>query len=213
MKTRNPIEPIDRKSLEFCKTNIPNTTIPYSLPTNYTDINGQNPKIKDVINSKDIVFSKEQLTNDNWLFTIEDYQIQEIAIKKFKETYKLWIIIQTSEMIEEIKRKERDEKLEKDKKRRWDMDHFKFPSQESSAIEQALVVKRFLNTDDFKNSHSSYDGELINLFREGDEIWHYNERIIESRCGHFGEFLLLIRENKIIYSPCLSIEYRDNWGF
>ena len=74
------------------------------MPTNFIDINDKNPKPKDKISTKNIVFKKEDLMESNWLFTLQEYAID--AEKAFKALKWKWVIVRSNKMIREIEEKE-----------------------------------------------------------------------------------------------------------
>jgi len=209
-KLGNPLEPVNRVSDLSSNTKIPNTNISYSLPTNFIDINGKNPNLKDKISIKNVTFHKEELTEHNWLFTLQEYRDVVEKVFKTPSNWK-WIVIRSDEMIEEIAKQEKlkYEKEEQTREERYDKHKM---IADTSKIDPKLIISKFHTIEDFQESHPEYNGQMLNLFQKGDEIWHYDDTISEEQNGCFIECFLLIRNHTILYSPLLQRQFRDCFG-
>jgi hypothetical protein len=224
-KLGNPIEPVNKVSDYLSNTNIPNTDIPYSLPTNFIDIDGKYPNLKDKISTKNIVFKKENLTEYNWLFTLEKYS--EVVEKSIKTCKWKWIVVRSSKMIEEIFRKENVKKQRDKQNKQNRYNNYKYTEQvDASKIPSNLIVAKYNTLKDFLDNkdnwreypnksinsgkHGNYDGAgeaIIKQYKQGDRIWHYSEFIIaiDLLPGTYKELFFLIRNDKIICSPIINV--------
>jgi len=220
-KLGNPIEPVNRVSDYLSNTIIPNTNIPYSLPTNFIDIHGKNPSLKDKISTKNIAFNKEELTEYNWLFTLEEHK--EVVKKAINAPKWKWIVIRSNEMIEEIYAKENLKKQREAQNQRDRMDNFKF-EENPQKIDPVFIVAKYKSLKEFIENKTNwlnypnckpepykdsgnFDGgekKITEQYQSGDEIWHYSEFTKEIIAGSQIELFLLIRNNKVICSPLIN---------
>lgn len=217
---KNSVNPISEKISRNCF--VPFTNVPFASASNYINKANVHPSDGDLIHVKDIVLSREELIDNKWLILPPSPPNPEFknAVIKFINSCRgdsTWIVIQSEEhmKIEKVKEEEATLKREKENEERnaiykCNCDHARFNCQDPSKIDSELITAKYHSIDDFKNSHPEYDGEMIGKFNLGDEIWHYNERIIKRDFGQFCEYFLLIRNNTIIYSPQINCEFRDS---
>jgi hypothetical protein len=211
MKKFNPKCSINARSAAESRYYIPSTEIPLAESKNYIDKDGKNPGIGTAIHTKNIVFSREELEEGKWMLTYTDPKIVEESQKKFRELlrHSIWVVIQSQEEMQKIKEQEKKKWEEDEKERHYRSDHSEFNCPDPLKISPSLIMAKYQSVEEFKIAHPYYGGELTDRFKHGDEIWHYNERVIKRTFGQFFEFLLLIRNNTIIYSPLIGGEYRD----
>lgn len=204
-KLGNPSEPPNRVSCCLSDSFIPNTNIPYSLTTNFIDLKGRNPRSYDKISTKNIVFNKEELTEHNWFFTLEEYKD---VVKKALDTQQWkWIIIKSNKIRRKIAYKsklteqlrEQQEIMRKETKR----DNFKLEINLLTAGGEYIKEKyRSLAEYQEKNDTGYFPSNIPLNFQDGDEIWYYSQ----FHLGHVGNLIaayVLVRNNKIICSPLI----------
>ena len=203
-KLGNSLEKLDWRSDSFSYTFIPNTDIPYTLPTNFIDSEGKNPNPQDKISPRNIVFQKENLADNNWLFTLEEHKV--VAEKSFKGIK--WVVIRSKKTITKMIEKVAREKQKLIQKREAEEDHWNI-NINFAQIDPATVTEKISTLDDFQKTHPEYNGEMLGKFQTGDEIWHCNQKV-NDRDGS-NECFLLVRNTTIIYSPFISKDLGNGW--
>ena len=187
---------------------IANTNTPYCLPINYVDKNGKNPDVGDIIHPKDIVFSKEALKDDKWLFVRDGKDVIELTRKMFNNwpRYNYCLVIQSQEEVDKTNRTNRDLKKIMDKeagRRENRRQNFKIDI-DLKNLEPIFVKAKYYSLEEFKEKNKTgYFPDIINNnFKAGDEIWYYSEFNLDY-LGWLKSVFILVRNEKVICSPLI----------
>lgn len=204
-KLGNPVEPANRVSCCLSDSLIPNTLIPYSLTTNFIDLKGRNPKSYDKISTKNIVFNKEELTEYNWFFTLEEFK--EVVKEALNTPKWKWIIVKSNKIIKKtIYKSKIDEQLREQRKisrRELRRDNYKLEINPLTENPEHIKEKyHSLEEYQEKNNTGYFPSNIPLNFQAGDEIWYYSQ----FHLGYVGNLLaafVLVRSNQIICSPLI----------
>ena len=206
---------ISRSSLSGSRTKIPGTNIYFCQSENYLNIKGEHPQTGIAINCKDIVFSKEELTEDKWMMSLDNLNIEDVKKDlKYKNQLSIWIIIRSEEdyRSEEKKDEEKWDKIRKKQSEKMEKFLFKRTVDQLNNEYSDCIKSKYVDLISFENEYlkpQKIETPVIlgNNYKDGDKIWIFNNYENPS-IGFIScmECILLIRDDKIICSPL--IQYR-----
>lgn len=202
-------------------------TVPYldtlfSSALIYTDKDNNHPPVGHLISTMDIVFSKEELTDDKW-FILSPSPPNPNFQEELRDLFYRWrrqklITIWAEEFVKEIINKERSRKREAEtenqkieNKRRLRSGDFKFDNinQDPLKLPPECIKAKYNSIEEFKANiprYESYESDfelkITKQYRRGDEIWFYSN-FDDYYIGWQIETFILIRNRKIRCSPII----------
>lgn len=201
---------INHSSLRESRTKIPGTNIYFCQSENYFNIKGEHPKIGTAIHYKDIVFSKEKLTEDKWMIDLGNLCVEDVKKDlENKNKSSIWIIIRSEDDYKKEEEKEKIKWEQMRQKQSENMERFvlKHTIDQLNNEYSTCIKSKYMDLTSFENEYlkpqkMEVSTTLINNYRNGDEIWVFNN-YEKPFIGFIDclECILLIRDNKIICSP------------
>lgn len=205
------------------------TPIYFCSQNNFININGNHPSIGEVIDIRWVVFEREDLKDDRWLFCINDINIIQDAKKYFDyaKGHNLVIIIQDLKEREKEDEEREGKTKDRNNKIREQWEHFVI-QYKIDELNPRHIKSKYKDINSFENDYKNFkhrsklpdEKEKINSgqwkqkklpsilrsnYKEGDEIWVYNSfQDFLLYPGRSIECFLLIRNNQIICSPLIS---------
>ena len=218
-------------SLGLSLRKVPYLDTLFSSALIYTDKNNTHPSMGDLINIRNIVFSKEELIDDKWLI-LSPLPPNPNFQKELKSMFYYWrrqalITIQTEGFIKEEIAKMDQREREIQVQSQAMANNYKYTDQtEVTNISPKLIVSKYKTLQDFQNDKNNWaeypnnkpaymrkagnlngaETTIVEHYKPNDEIWHYSEwsTSIDLLFGSRKELFLLIRNGKIVCSPIVD---------